>query len=277
MNLRRRTLLALVLAAGVCRPCVAADPDPSKRMVLVELYTSQGCDMCPTAEEILGKLAAQDSRIVPVAFHVDYFNTPWRDVFSDPLYSRRQATYNEVYAGPKPESYGLYYTPMLMIDGERSVNGRDPAAAVAAIRAARSKPPGVRLDVDLDLAADELSGKVKIRVTRRSARVGKAPLLVCAVLREDGVATDVPSGENAGKTLVARFPARRTEYDDVELKDDLPAAKEFAFTIDPSWKRDKLRLAVFVQDKRTAAVHQAVDLPWKPAAPATGSPAASGR
>jgi hypothetical protein len=29
----------------------------SNRMVLVDLYTSQGCDMCPAAEAILGALA----------------------------------------------------------------------------------------------------------------------------------------------------------------------------------------------------------------------------
>ncbi|MHC5541046.1 DUF1223 domain-containing protein, partial [Singulisphaera rosea] len=115
----------------------------ARRMVLVELYTSQGCDMCPAAEKILGALAEKDRRIVPIAFHVDYFNDPWKDVFSDPLYSRRQMTYNELYQGPKNPEYGLYYTPMLMIDGVETVNGRDPASAEAAIRRALSRKPAV--------------------------------------------------------------------------------------------------------------------------------------
>ena len=55
----------------------------AKRMVLVELFTSQGCDMCPTAEKMLGALAESNKEIVPIAFHVDYFNDPWKDVFSD--------------------------------------------------------------------------------------------------------------------------------------------------------------------------------------------------
>ena len=265
------TLVALAFAW----PVVAAEPPASpKRGVLVELYTSQGCDMCPAAEEILGRLAADVPGIVPIAFHVDYFDTPWKDVFSDELYSRRQMTYNDVYAGPKPESYGLYYTPMMMIDGARSVNGRDRAAAVAAIRAARAKPPTVTLDVGLDVAEDGLSAAATLRVSRRPGRGVGSPLLLCAVLREDRVATEVRSGENAGKTLIARFPARRTEYDFVELKDDAPASKAFRFAVDPAWNRENLRLACFVQDRSTAVVHQAVDVPWPGAGAPKGDPTA---
>jgi hypothetical protein len=235
----------------------------ANRKVLVELYTSQGCDMCPAAEKLLGALAERDRRIVPIAFHVDYFNDPWKDAFSDPLYSQRQMAYNRLYTKPKHPEYGLYYTPMLMIDGEQSVNGRDRAAAEAAIRQALARKPAVRLDVALDLKGDGLSGTATIQVTSRSARAEKSPLLVCAVLREDGVVTDIPSGENAGKSLVARFPARQTKYEFIELDGKSPATQRFTFAIEPAWNRQNLRLAVFVQDKRTGAVHQAADLPWR--------------
>src|SRR6266481_8067695 len=145
-------LMALMLSAFAPNGTAwAAEREEPQRMVLVELYTSQGCDMCPTAEKILGALAEKDRRIVPIAFHVDYFNAPWKDVFSDPLYSQRQMTYNQIYTKPKNPEYGLYYTPMLMIDGEQSVNGRDPGSAEAAIRQALNKKPAVAINVDLDL------------------------------------------------------------------------------------------------------------------------------
>jgi hypothetical protein len=118
-------VILLLVAIGPDQPVSADDRDDSKPMVLGELYTSQGCDMCPTAEIILGELAERDHGIVPIAFHVDYFNEPWKDVFSDPLYGKRQMVYNQLYAKPKNSEYGLYYTPMLMIDGGHSVNGRD--------------------------------------------------------------------------------------------------------------------------------------------------------
>src|SRR5690242_10699039 len=182
-----RGFAALVIVAfgagGVFAQDEPRDDSKSNRKVLVELYTSQGCDMCPTAEKLLGALAERDRRIVPIAFHVDYFDDPWKDVFSDPLYSRRQMTYNELYKGPKNPEYGLYYTPMLMIDGVETVNGRDPASAGAAIRRALARKPAVGLDATLDVAADGLSGTATIGVTSRSPRVERTPLLVCAVLR----------------------------------------------------------------------------------------------
>jgi hypothetical protein len=241
----------------------AADRDEPKRMVLVELYTSQGCDMCPAAEKNLGALAQRNRNIVPIAFHIDYFNHPWKDVFSDPLYSERQMAYNQLYTKPKHPEYGLYYTPMLMIDGEQSVNGQDPASAEAAIRQALARKPAVGLKVDLALKDDQLSGTASIKVTSRSTRVEKSPLLVCAVLREDGVVTNIASGENAGKSLVARFPARLTKYEFIELDGKSPATLRFPFVVEPTWNRQNLRLAVFVQDKRTGVIHQATDLRWR--------------
>ena len=256
-------LIPILVALGPNQALSAGEQDEPKRMVLVELYTSQGCDMCPTAEKMLGALAERESRIVPIAFHVDYFNDPWKDVFSDPLYSQRQMAYNQLYTKPKNQEYGLYYTPMLMIDGRQSVNGRDPAAALAAVREALARKPPVGLDVGLDLGSDGSSGTATIEVTSRSPTVEKSPLLVCAVLREDGVVTDVRSGENAGKSLVARFPARQTKYEFIELAGKAPITKRFSFTAQPSWNRKNLRLAAFVQDKRTGAIHQATDLPWR--------------
>ena len=278
-----QTFRLLVLVATILFAVVPSATAPSaengqpKRTVLVELYTSQGCDMCPTAEKILGALAERDRGIVPIAFHVDYFNEPWKDVFSDSLYSQRQMTYSGLYTKPKNPEYGLYYTPMLMIDGEQSVNGRDAAAAQAAIRRARAKKPAVALDVTLDRKSDDLSGIVTIKITSRSAQAEKSPLLVCAVLREDRVVTNVRSGENAGKALVARFPARPTKYEFVELDGKSPVVQRFSFVVEPAWDRQNLRLAVFVQDKRTGVIHQSTDLPWRstPTTRKTGSSSAA--
>ena len=132
------------------------------------------------------------------------------------------------------------------------------------------------LDVALDLGATGFRARPTIKVTSKSPRAEKSPLLVCAVLREDGVVTDILSGENEGKSLVARFPARQTKYEFIELDGKSPTTQRFSFRVEPAWKRKNLRLAVFVQDKRTGMVHQATDLPWRstPTAATAATPTA---
>lgn len=104
----------------------------SDRKVLLELYTSQGCDACPPAAALLGELKGLglgNDQIVPIAFHVDYLNDPWKDPFSAREFSKRQKSYNFVL-----ERDDLYYTPMMMIDGHKSMLGSDRSKALAAIK-----------------------------------------------------------------------------------------------------------------------------------------------
>ena len=206
----RSWILAACLGLATL-PSTASGQGPSKpeppRMVLVELYTSQGCDMCPEAERVLGVIAAKNPRVVPIAFHVDYFNDPWKDAFSDKLHSERQAAYNALYTRPKNPEYGLYYTPMVMVDGVQSENGRDPEGIQAAVRQAQARKPLVSLEATLELKDNRSAGDLRVSLAPRSPGINGRELLVCAVLTDDRVVTEVGSGENANKTLTARFPA----------------------------------------------------------------------
>jgi hypothetical protein len=271
-----RSLFCCLVWAAVLANCGggAAAQGPARDgpapTVLVELYTSQGCDMCPEAERLLGVLADREPRVAPVAFHVDYFNEPWKDPYSDNLHSRRQMAYNSLYTKPKNPEYGLYYTPMLMVDGEESVNGRDPAGALAAVRRALAKAPQAALETSLDLDRGGRSGDLRVKITARSPRLEGRELLVCAVLRDDRVVNRVLSGENANKTLTARFPARATKFEFIRLGDTKEASLRFPFRLDPSWETDRLAVVAFVQDKLSGAVYRTSVVPWRRSEPGAG-------
>ncbi len=241
---------------------------PPKKKVLVELFTSQGCDMCPDAERLLGALAGESPGIVPVALHVDYFNDPWVDPFSDRAFSQREGAYNSLYRQPKNADYGIYYTPMLMIDGKESVNGRDHVAALAAIRRARARKPAVRLDARLVIKKDDpRSGTLELGIASKSTSIPGRKLLVGAMVRQQSAVTPVGSGENARKILTNHFPARAFQFQYVMLKDDGKAAElAFPMRIEPSWDLDQLDVVAFVQDNETGLIHQVEVLPW----PASG-------
>ncbi|HOB97290.1 MAG TPA: DUF1223 domain-containing protein [Verrucomicrobiota bacterium] len=266
--MRQRISLS-VLAAAVSLafgpPAAIPDemaPPAMERFVLVELFTSQGCNLCPDAERLLGALADRNRRVVPIAFHVDYFNTPWRDPYSHPLCSERQREYDFVYPKPKPLEYGLYYTPMLMVDGAQSVNGRDRPGAEAAIRQALLRNPTVALRASLRIQQTPAIGELEVRVAPISPLVLGRPLRIGTVLRDDGLTNRVLSGENANKTLVARFPARKILLGDVTLDGPAEKALQFAVPLNPTWTTNRLRVAVFAQDRQSGVVHQALDLAW---------------
>ena len=99
--------------------------------MLVELYTSQGCNSCPPASDLLGKLSrlgGDSDRIVPLNFHVDYFNQPWPDPYSDPSYTRRQRDNHRVQRRDESAVYAAddgRRPPSARRVGPRESRGRD--------------------------------------------------------------------------------------------------------------------------------------------------------
>jgi hypothetical protein len=82
---------------------------------LIELFTSEGCSSCPPAERWLSAFNSSPDlwkKIVPVAFHVDYWNhLGWRDRFSKPEFTLRQQRYAADWGGDS------VYTPGFVVNG----------------------------------------------------------------------------------------------------------------------------------------------------------------
>ncbi len=99
---------------------------------------------------MFGRLKAMGvdrDRIVPVAFHVDYFNAPWKDPFSQKAYSQRQFEYSLIYQRENDtgDKNTLYFTPMLMVDGRHPMLGSDPPKAQAALRRTLGEKPAASI------------------------------------------------------------------------------------------------------------------------------------
>lgn len=86
-----------------------------QRVSLVELYTSEGCSSCPPAEAWLSGLRSDEHlwrTIVPVAFHVDYWDRlGWKDRFAQPSFTARQVAF------AKGGTDSSVYTPGFFVDG----------------------------------------------------------------------------------------------------------------------------------------------------------------
>jgi len=105
------TLALMVAFAG---GPIQADDAP---LVVVELFTSQGCSSCPPADELMVDLARR-SDVIGLALHVDYWDyIGWKDEYGDPAHTKRQKGYAHV-AGRK-----MVYTPQMIVNGQEDVVG----------------------------------------------------------------------------------------------------------------------------------------------------------
>lgn len=95
--------------------------------VVVELYTSEGCNSCPPADEFLGELARRPE-ILALAFRVDYWDYLGRAVrFAKPDHTQRQRAYARALGSP------MVYTPQAVVDGVPHIVGSDRAGLKALI------------------------------------------------------------------------------------------------------------------------------------------------
>ena len=253
--------MALLATAGLALGAVPARSET--KVVLLELFTSEGCNMCPAADEFLGELGkngptAGPDRVVALAFHVDYFNKPWKDVHSDKRYSEREAAYNHAM---KRED--LYFTPMLMVDGQVPMLGTDKTKARAALKSVLAQKPGASLKLTLDDVSEAANRKtLRVRVAPLVPSLADRDLLVGVAIYRDAVTTKVESGENAGKTLVEHFPVEKFAFEIVKLSPNESKDLTFPLELDPSWSAERCGVAVFVQDNDNGRVYQAREVPW---------------
>lgn len=201
----------------------------SRSVVLLELFTSQGCSSCPPADRLLAELGGQDG-IVALSFHVDYWDDlGWKDPFSSERWTARQRRYAQVMGD------GRVYTPQLVIQGREHVVGSDRRGAAAAIRRARAASARIGAPVTVTATArlDGEAGRVHVAALVR----GKGGE-VWAALVERRRETRVPRGENGGRELANDFVVRRLER---------VTGGKASLRVERGWRPGRLAVVVFVQ------------------------------
>lgn len=174
-------------AAGLILLALAAPAQAESELpVVVELYTSQGCSSCPTADAMLADLAGMDG-VIALALHVDYWDyIGWPDSFASPLHSARQEAYARM-AGER-----MVYTPQIIVGGQDRVIGGDAMAVLEKLHAhADATTP-----VDLSIARDG----DRLRVTAPPLTLSR-PLEIQLVRYLPHEEVAIAGGENAGKTM----------------------------------------------------------------------------
>lgn len=146
----------------------------AEQVVLVELFTSQGCSSCPPADAHFGELAQQDN-VVALAFHVDYWDyLGWSDTFADPAFADRQRTY-----APRVDRSHIgralrgSFTPEMVVQGTESLIGSMRKTVGSRVAAHAAGMPKARLDLS------RVGGGIRVDVDT-SGRPAKAARVMLA-------------------------------------------------------------------------------------------------
>jgi hypothetical protein len=154
--------------------------------IVLELFTSEGCNSCPPADALLGRLA-QKRDLLPLAFHIDYWDyLGWKDPYSSKFATARQSAYGRMLDV-------MVYTPQMVVDGARDAVGSDEAAVNLAIEAERTRPK-----LKLEVLQDERGG---LKVAIPAGKEQSTPISVYEALFDSSHVTPVGRGENSGRTL----------------------------------------------------------------------------
>jgi hypothetical protein len=184
-----RLTVAALLVALVAVQSVPASADvgmSTAAPVVVELFTSQGCNSCPPADALLEELTSQPG-VITLSLHVDYWDyIGWQDPYASPVMTGRQQSYAKSLRSP------YVYTPQILVDGQVHLVGshRDEVRQAIEKAAKRGKP------VDVYVIQDDGD---KIVVPAGHAPDDGATVWLAIY---DGVhETDIQKGENAGRAI----------------------------------------------------------------------------
>ncbi len=255
-----RLLIAFLVVAALvtsCKPSHAEDRVPKgESVVVVELFTSQGCSSCPPADKILTEIGSDPKlagKVIALAYHVDYWDyIGWKDPFASELWSNRQRDY-----GNRAFQTRRIYTPQLVVNGSEHLVGSNRTAVNSSIAKASSTPALAKLAVTRT-AGD---GSIQISGTATLERMSAEPLQVVLVVYENKLTTRVTRGENTGRTLQNDHIVRKlVGAGKLSGASGTTVKVDTRVTLDPSWDAKNVGVVVLVQHPKTMAIVGAVGL-----------------
>ncbi|MEL6316890.1 MAG: DUF1223 domain-containing protein [Pseudomonadota bacterium] len=181
---RAWALALATLAAAMAGPTPGQAQSGAETPVVVELFTSQGCNSCPPADALLGELTAEPG-VIGLTYNVDYWNyLGWRDRFSKPAHTERQRAYASSLGASS------IYTPQMVVQGDLPVPGNRREAVDLGVAEAQARAGGGEIRIF------EEDGALKADLVDIEP---DAMVFIASFRQEEEV--KIRRGENAGRTL----------------------------------------------------------------------------
>lgn len=184
-GLRSLLLSGALLFAAAMGPAHAQDASDGHRLVVVELFQSQGCSSCPPADANVNAIAGRPG-VLALSYAVTYWDgLGWKDTYAQQAFTDRQ------YAYAHRRGRSQVWTPQVYVNGKTDLIGSDRPELERAIAQATSDGPGLHwsqgsLQVE---AGKQMPGGCDVWLVRYDPHTLQVPI--------DG-------GENRGRLLPHR-------------------------------------------------------------------------
>ena len=134
------SLMAGNVSAASCSGPQRVSSGPATVSV-AELYTSEGCDSCPPADKWFSSLNVKKDGVVPLAFHVDYWDyIGWKDRFANAAFGERQRE------SVRRQGGRTSYTPQVMVNGQDQRIWSDQSRFSSSLQALTARTPRAKHD-----------------------------------------------------------------------------------------------------------------------------------
>jgi hypothetical protein len=180
---------ALCAAVLVCISAAASAARAEPVRAVVELFTSQGCGACRTADPVLRELSRQPG-VIALTLPVTYWDyLGWKDTLALRPLTERQRAY------ARGRGARQVFTPQVVVDGTSFAVGSDRAALERLLRDA-SQRGGLPVPVQGERRGDRILVEVGAAPEAKAELRGEIWLV--PVLRSRAIA--IQGGENGGRT-----------------------------------------------------------------------------
>ncbi len=252
----RKLLITFSLINLVAQPAIAAEcsaKSGAQTVPLLELYTSEGCSSCPPADKWLSELKPDPSKVIPLAFHVDYWDyIGWKDKFSKSEYSDRQRKTAAF------EGASYVYTPQFVLNG-RDFRDADDSRLNQAISSNQKFASRANLSLN---AVTETNGTFTLKTNAQAVKpIDAKNSDVFVAIYENKLVSQVKAGENSGRELKHDYVVREF-FGAYQMNSQINNQNEFSknFTLSPEWKKRNAGAVIFVQDSQTGEILQSLAL-----------------
>lgn len=216
-------------------------------VAVIELFTSQGCSSCPSADKLLAQTINEaekkGSNIFALSFHVDYWNRlGWKDPFSTRAFSERQSEYASKFRLSGP------YTPQMIVNGNYEFTGSDKSSLAISLNKSlkqNTEASFVKLKADW-----ETQKPIKVKYELEGNYEGA---VINFALVSSSETTVIKSGENGGRTLTNENVVRQL------ITKDATSSGEIKFSpLTPGMLKENLKIIAYVQKSDTYVITGAV-------------------